>query len=230
MNLSKLKEIDNQQLYNFNREQTQLFLTAILGDGHIGKTNSNSWIYVTNCKYKEYLEYKKNLLGKGTIKLISKNGYSQTPIYTMYGGAYSNLEKIKQLPLEVILSKLDKLGLALWFYDDGSLHKRDLFYNLNTQKFTLEEHENIIIPYFNNIGLYPHINKDNNKNLYYLNFGKWNGAYDINCILREYYIDCYKYKLWSSETIQKWSKLQEQLKSTDIEYSNRELSYLLKSI
>lgn len=230
MNLSKLKKIDNQQLYNFTREQTQVFLTANLGDGYIGKTNSNSWIYVTSCKHKEYLEHKRALIGKGNIKLLNKNGCSQTPIYTMYGGVYADLEKIKSLSLVTILKHLDKLGIALWFYDDGSLHKRDLFYNLNTQKFTLKEHENILIPYFNSIGLYPHIHKDTSKNLYYLNFGKWNGAYDISCILRNYYVECYSYKLWSSETILKWSKLQEQLKSTDIEYSNKNLSYLLKSI
>ena len=43
--LNELKEIDNKQLYNFTREQTQVFLTARLGDGCISSTNSGSIIY-----------------------------------------------------------------------------------------------------------------------------------------------------------------------------------------
>lgn len=38
------------------------------------------------------------------------------------------------------------------------------------------------------------------------------------------------YKLWSSETIQKWSNLQEQVKSTDKDLSPRQLSYLWRSL
>lgn len=36
-------------------------------------------------------------------------------------------------------------------------------------------------------------------------------------ILEKYPIDCFKYKLWSSETIQNWSKLKAELKSRGIE-------------
>lgn len=39
----------------------------------------------------------------------------------------------------------------------------------------------------------------------------------ISQILSKYPIKCYSYKRWSSETIQKWSKLQEKLKSEGIE-------------
>ena len=47
MILPKLKEMDNKQLYNFTREQTQVFLTGLLGDGCISTTNSGSYIYTT---------------------------------------------------------------------------------------------------------------------------------------------------------------------------------------
>ena len=133
MTLRTLKKMDNKQLCNFTREQTQVFLTAKLGDGCIYHTKSNSWIYTTSCKHLEYLEFKKALLGKGSICHVPRNGYSKTPIYEMYGGAYPELEVIKNLSLQDTLSNLDYLGIALWFYDDGSLHKRDLYYNLNTQ-------------------------------------------------------------------------------------------------
>lgn len=34
-------------------------------------------------------------------------------------------------------------------------------------------------------------------------------------LLNKYPVDCYNYKVWSSETILNWSKMQEYLKSTD---------------
>lgn len=232
MNLTRLKEMDNKQLYSFNRNQTQVFLTSQLGDGCISYTNSGSTIYTTSCKYKEYLEFKKQLIGKGKISLNARNGYSQTPIYTMYGGTCNDLQLIKNMCLKEILSNLDDLGIALWFYDVGSLHKRDFYYNLNTQKFSLEEHEKVIVPYFESLGIKANIREDNNHKriLYYLGINKYEGAYDINCILQKYPINCYSYKLWSSETIQKWSKLQEKLKSTDKDLKCRELACIWRSL
>lgn len=232
MNLSKLKEIDNTQLYSFNREQTQVFLTARVGDGCIGENNNRSIYYCTNCKYIEYLEFKKRLLNKGTIGVTKNNGYSKSIIYTLYGGAYKDLKYIKEMSLSSVLHSLDTLGLALWFYDDGSLHKRKLFYNLNTQKFTKEEHESVIIPYFESIGITAKLRIDKSKKqpLYYLSIGKYDGAYDISSILSKYPVNCYSYKLWSSETIQKWSKLQEELKSTDKVFSYRQLSAMLDAL
>lgn len=227
MELPKLKSLDNKQLYNFTREQTQVFLTGRLGDGCISKTNSNSWIYTTNCKFLEYLEFKRTLLNKGKISKLDKNGYSQTSIYTMYGGAYSELEKIKYLSLNEVLNNLDLLGVALWFYDDGSLHKKDLYYNLNTQKFNKQEHEEIIIPWFYKLGIKANLRTDKrgDKTLYYIGINKYEGANIISEILSKYNINCYSYKLWSSETIQKWSNLQEQVKNIDKDLTNRQLAY-----
>lgn len=226
MNLSLLKEIDNKQLYNFTREQTQVFLTARVGDGCISTTNSGSTYYSSNCKYPEYLEYKKVLIGKGKIKKLAHNGYAQTPIYTYYGGAHPDLLKIKNLSLKEVLNNLDELGLALWFYDDGSLHQRDHYYNLNTQKFSQKDHEEVIVPYFNSIGLYPSIRQDRrkDKNLYYLGFNKYRGAFDITQLLAKFPLKCYSYKLWSPETIQKWSNLQEKVKSIEEPLTERQLA------
>lgn len=232
MILARLKEMDNKQLYNLTREQTQVFLTARLGDGCISKTKSGCFFYTTNCKHLQYLEYKRSLLGKGKINYVKRNGYSQTPIYTMYGGAWPVLKLIKSLELNKVLAGLDSMGLALWFYDDGSLHKRDLYYNLNTQRFSLKDHQEVLVPYFNSLGITAKIRTDNSHDhpLYYLGINKYEGAYDINNILHKYPVDCYSYKLWSSETIQKWSNLQEKVKSTDRDLSPRQLSYIWKSL
>ena len=214
--------MDNQQLYNFTREQLQVFLTSQLGDGTICTTNTNSTYYVTNCKYEEYIDFKINLLGNMFVnkKLLAKNGFANTPIWVMRSKSSDYLRSIRDLSIEEVIDNLDDLGVALWFYDDGSLHKSKLFYNLNTHKFSREVQENIFIPFFNKLEIYPKITKEEKRDgriFYYLRIGKYDGAINISNILRKYYVDCYSYKIWSSETIQRWSKLQEELKSEAID-------------
>lgn len=50
-------------------------------------------------------------------------------------------------------------------------------------------------------------------------------------LLNKYPVDCYNYKVWSSETILNWSKMQEYLKSTDnLNCSTRKKAVILKKI
>lgn len=50
-------------------------------------------------------------------------------------------------------------------------------------------------------------------------------------ILSKHKINCFNYKIWSSETILNWSKMQEHLKRTgEINCSNRKKSLILKKI
>lgn len=71
-----------------------------------------------------------------------------------------------------------------------------------------------------------------NKQLQALLTGKFgDGAYEISNILNKYPVDCYNYKVWSSETILNWSKMQEYLKSTDnLNCSTRKKAVILKKI
>lgn len=227
--------MDNQQLNLLTREQSQVLLIARLGDGCISTSNTNSTFYSTNCKYKEYIDFKGSLLGdlmKNQGSLINM-GYKKSIIYTMRSKSMDLLKYIKQMPLKEVLDNLDDLGLALWFYDDGSLHQTKLFYNLCTHKFSKEVHEDILVPFFNRWEIFPKIVSETKKDgrvFYYLNIGKYNGANIISDILSRYPLDCYSYKRWSSETIQKWSKMQEHLKSSDKEYSKKGLGNLWRSL
>lgn len=205
--------MDNQQLYNLTNNQLQVLLTAKLGDGHLStpkNINSNSY-YCTNCIHKEYLEYKKTLLGElsHNIGYVEHNGYSQTPIYTLVSKHDVNITKIFNLSIEECLNNIDELGIALWIYDDGSLHQNKYFYNINTHKFSKDIQEELFIPFFNKYNIFPKITKEVKKDgrvFYYLRISKYEGSYEINKILQKYPVDCYKYKLWSSETIQSWSR------------------------
>ena len=186
-----------------NNNQKQVILTGIFGDGHLSKpeTLKAQSHYKTSCKHKEYLDYKKSLLGDmfSSQGFISKNGYSQTPIHTLQTKRSSDITNILQSPIENCINNLDNLGVALWFYDDGSMHKSRLFYNLNTQAFSKEVQTELFIPFFNKMGIYPKItieNKKDGRTFHYLRIDIHNGAFEINNILRKYRVNCFNYKIW----------------------------------
>ena len=210
---------------SLNKNQEQVIISGLLGDGCITTTNTNSTYFITNCKYEEYIDYKTYLLGNffKNKKLQLENGYCKTPIYILRSKSSNLLLKYKKLSLPILLNNLTDLGIALWFYDDGSLHKRNLCYNLNTHSFTKEDQEKYIIPFFNTLGIYPKLQIERKKDgriFWYLRIGKFSGADKISTILEKYPIECYSYKRWSSEAIHIWSRFQEKLKSTNIDFNS----------
>ena len=99
--------------------------------------------------------------------------------------------------VEDFIGDLDELGLALWMYDDGSLHKKNLFYNINTHAFNREIEEEVLIPKLNTFGIYPKILTETKKDgrvFSYLYVSKYKGAFVINDILNKYPLECYSYK------------------------------------
>lgn len=224
--------------YNLSNAQKQLFLTSCLGDGHIALNSINNGLYSTCCIHEDYIDFKKAILDNlfGSKGFIKENGFCKKPIFTLYSKTLKEISYYKSLSLQDRLNLLDELGIALWFYDDGSLHKTKLFYNLNTQKFSKEENL-LIAKYFKekwNIIAIPTIErKKDGKEFWYLRIRKYEGAFEIAKILQKYPISSYNYKIICSETIQKWSKLQEELKSLNIDInslSKKMLSSKLKQI
>lgn len=210
---------------SLNESQLQVVLSGILGDGSVCTSNSNSTYFVTNCKYEEYIDFKINLLGNmfKNKRYQEHNGFCNTPIFTIRTKSNKYLEQLRALPIQSILDNLNELGIALRFYDDGSLHKKSLFYNLNTHAFSKDIQEKYFIPFFNKLGIYPNLQIERKKDgriFWYLRIGKFSGADKISAILEKYPIECYSYKRWSSETIQKWSKFQEKLKSTGVDFNS----------
>lgn len=210
---------------SLNKNQLQVILSGMLGDGCITTTNSNSTLFTTNCKHEEYIDFKINLLGNmfKNKRKQEYNGFCNTPIFIMRTKSNKELEQIRAMSIQNILNNLDELGIALWFYDDGSLHKNNLFYNLNTHAFPKDIQEQYFIPFFNELGIYPSLQlekKKDGRTFWYLRIGKFSGADKVSAILEKYPLECYSYKRWSSETIQKWSKFQEGLKSTDVDFNS----------
>lgn len=208
----KMQIMENQQLYNLNDSRRQVILSAYFGDGHLHKKRTCARFMSTS---KNLIETKAILSGAHNTHTMLNKGWGTKTLYTLdlYG---EDINAIKHNSLAQNLALLNETGVALWFYDDGSMHKKNLFYNLCTHAFSEEEHKDFLIPFFQSLGLQPILRverKKDGRRFSYLTFNKFGGAAEIAVMLSKLPIEDMSYKVWSSETIQKWSTLQEEWKS-----------------
>ena len=137
-------------LIKLNEEEIQVVLTGIFGDGNL-HLNGNYHVYSTSSINKEYILYKKSFfknLKTGPCTENLNGGYKKSNIFKFSTNSHPELSAIKNDSVENNLYKLNDLGVALWFFDDGSLHQKKKFYNLNTHAFNLEIHKDLFIPFF----------------------------------------------------------------------------------
>lgn len=121
----------------FNKESRNLLISMLLGDGTI----SNNYVFKLSHGYKqkEYLEWKINLLNEYGIKnnglkeYVSTKGYNTGDI--VYYSQLSIIPFIKLLRRIIykpkknysnrkILNRLNALGVAIWYMDDGHINIR----------------------------------------------------------------------------------------------------------
>lgn len=165
---------------NLSNEQLQVLISGKFGDGclHTPRNENSNSVYSTNCIHKEYIEYKHRLLGNLSFNILEEvnRGFKQNTIYRFSTHTSEDITKIRNMSLQEALNLMDELGLALWFYDDGSLHKTKLFYNLNTQAFSKEENKEIFIPFLTKFGItaIPTIEKKKDgRELWYLRIPRY---------------------------------------------------------
>jgi hypothetical protein len=187
---------------NLSNEQIQVLLTGKFGDGCLSTPKScvDNSLYSSNSIHEEYVDFKMKLLGNLASKKsrISSNGYAKTPIWQFHTHVSPDITKIKNMDIETALNLMDDLGVALWFYDDGSLHKTKLFYNLNTQAFSQEINQDLFVPFLSKFGIFakPTIErKRDGREFWYLRISRYEGAYEITQLLNKYLVHCYNYKV-----------------------------------
>ena len=181
----------------------QALIASALGDGCLRKQCKNgnahlqfSSIHRENCAFRNRM-----LETNSKITKNRNNGYKQSWIYKFRTPADRDVTRVYNMSLKELLDNIDKLGVAMWFYDDGSLHKSKLFYNLNTHSFSKEEHIEYIIPFFRGIGLNPILRKD--KTYWCVTFNKRDNAVWISDLLAEFYISEMDYKIYPSTSFLK---------------------------
>jgi len=195
-----LKHINNSE---------QIIIGTLLGDGHITKTNQLSFTHTI--KHQEYALYKASFLSKTTRTVskekqcvLTKDSVSK-PTITYRTECTREFEDLrnklyidgkKTIPLD-FLNKLEDLGLAIWFMDDGSLHyehskTKTPLYRLHTEGFCEFSMQNII-EFFNKRGYFPKQYKRENCNGSVLYFNKHDSD-KIGKIIAEYAPQCMQYK------------------------------------
>ena len=103
--LENMIELNNGQsaALNLSNNQLQVLLTGVFGDGSIFKCNSNiNYVYSTNCKFEEYLDFKISLLGdiSGNKSFVKYNGYSNSPIWRFQTLVDERITAFKELDIE----------------------------------------------------------------------------------------------------------------------------------
>ena len=122
---------DNRSSQALSEEGQQVVLGSSLGDGclQLGGKRSVGARFVTNhCAEQEgYLRYKYSFLGKlaSHISLSSKSGYTGRSEVRGITFSSPQLSQLMGIPRHERVAKLGWLGLAMWYFDDGSLNKRN---------------------------------------------------------------------------------------------------------
>lgn len=172
-------------ILSVNKTQEQILLGSLLGDGCIShekrsKKGIQARISFSNSVKQEDYFYKKYncclpIMGK-VSKLISGFGSSMLRVSTNTLPFLNNLYKNNNL--DYILSKLNVLGLAIWYLDDGSRAKDITEINttnkysrakLSTYAFSYEENKQLS-DWLNNKGYDTKIFEDKRGKGYWIDF------------------------------------------------------------
>lgn len=165
------------------KKSRDILLYMVIGDGHISQQGTLKMTH--SKKQEEYLEFKKDLLNSVGIKTsdiveFDNSGYAGVRITARVYKFTKLYRKViytpkKNIANRKLLNKLNPLGLAIWYMDDGGLsqkkkngkvHANDLIINTHLSR----EENQIIIDYFKEEWDI-HFTQVKNKNSYRLRCG-----------------------------------------------------------
>jgi hypothetical protein len=108
-----------------------------------------------------------------------------------------------------VIGDLDKMGLCFLGYDDGSLHNKNLFYNINTHALSKDIQEKYLIPKLVSMGLSGATlfseTKKNGDKYNYISIPKLKGSFEFDEVLRQLDTKVYDYKLLPEDYKQAYS-------------------------
>ena len=189
-------------------ELTQLIIGSILGDGSLSKiegSKRHSRLRIAHClEQEDYCKWKSDILKKhdllASIKychtfdtrfkdpdytLIKLSSFSH-PIITKYREFFYPNNKTKSIVMSEV-EKIEALGLAIWFMDDGTRTKYSMA--LYTNSFTLDE----LLPLVNFLKLKFDLEFTLQKSsVLYLKTRSWNRFREL---VSPYIVPCMQYKI-----------------------------------
>ena len=125
---------------NLNQEAEQIIIGSLFGDGCLTRNNERCGLRFRerhSLKQKEYLLWKKSISEK-YFKVKYYEDYNSCTIYTSVSYKFNYYHKyfyplgkgFKESPREM-LDKLQPLGLAIWYMDDGDYNKKSKHINIS---------------------------------------------------------------------------------------------------
>jgi hypothetical protein len=194
----------NYEIKSLSKEQEQIIIGGLLGDSHFTKdkyTNANTRGEFVHClKQKEYCIWKRNFIKEYCSEIkesyqIDKRTNKRydkvicriltNPVFNPYYNLFYK-DKVKFIS-EEMLYRLNGLGLAVWYMDDGTKHCKT--YSLATNCFSkpdLDLIQKFFLEKFN-IKTSTH-----NSNVLYI---LTPSAQTFKTLIEPYIIDSMKYKL-----------------------------------
>ncbi|MEK6963575.1 MAG: hypothetical protein AABX70_04055 [Nanoarchaeota archaeon] len=212
LGIKKASSLIREEL-ELNEVEEQVVIGSLLGDlsCRINHTSKNANLEGGHClAQKEYMLWKIALLQRlnfkirktkiGTYLFQSKNFRALNEYHDLF---YSNGKKSVN---RLILDRINKLGLLIWYLDDGSYHKRDNQGKLHTNGFSFEEQVLIKEWFKEKYGIDPRIHtlkgskKYEGKVWYYLSFTV-DDTKRLLSLFKEFEVpSCMKYKLGDQTT------------------------------
>lgn len=153
---------------SLTQKQKSLIIGTILGDGYlrIVPRRKNAFLEVNHSvNQKDYVDWKYSILQsivKSKPKLRNGNGNRRayrfftrcrSEITDLFRQFYKDGKKI--IPINL---KINPLGLAVWYMDDGSRSGGSIY--LNTQQFSIEDQNKLQKLLLNQFGIISNLNKD----------------------------------------------------------------------
>jgi ribosomal protein S6 len=193
--------------YIYSNEEFQIILGSLLGDGSLQKTyTSGGTVFkVTHCeKQKEYIEYKWNFLKNNSSEIKEYTFHDdrrKNPDYISYtfytksslslNEMFNNWYRPNKTIYKEDLYKIEPLGIAIWYMDDGYKCKPYGGGMLCTNLFSKQELEIIQQMFKDKFDINVTINNQSN-NLVYIPSSEFSKFKEL---IEPYVIDSMKYKL-----------------------------------
>lgn len=190
--------------------EKQIILGSLLGDMYCRITNSckNAQVEeVHSMKQQSYLLWKLSRLESLSFNLRETEIgalHAESRVYSVLNYYYCLFYKNgKKQVNRVILDKLDALGLAVWYMDDGSYSKKDKNCRFYTNCFSYEENLLIKRWFEERWNLLPRIHScfKRGKSYYFINFNAENTKKLIS-IIEPHIHESMKYKIGSVEKME----------------------------
>lgn len=189
----------------FTKEQKEMIVGTLLGDGFINKHGKNHRIMISHCEKQKNLVLQKKIILGNLVNKISKriDNRGNSIMWSFVSVTHNEFKFFRNLfyndNKKVIKKEIEyfitPLSLAYWIMDDGSCDGKYSI-RLHTSGFSFDEQivlQNILKVKFNIECKICEFNRNNNK-MYYLSFNKRNSQI-LSDIIRNYIIDDMKYKI-----------------------------------